>query len=514
MKRLLLSLLALPLLAACPSNEGTLDDDDDDDAGPVWEDAPAAVADVFADEADAFDAPGAAVAIRHGDAHYVATYGFKDPDGGDPIEGTTLFRIGSVTKMMTAAGLLVQVDAGTASLDDARLDHVPELDLTGRAPLEEVTLHDLLAHTSGISEITPIDGGEDDDRLASFTVGGFESQAYMMAPAGEFWNYSNPNFALAGLAVEVAGGGTYRERMQQDVFGPLGMDRTMFLGGDVIADGDYAVAWGRGWTPGDTDPRRIEPDDYDDGWSRPAGFAWSSVQELVTFGDFLLGGSTDVMPDSLHAELVGVQAPTEAYVDVLDYGYGTMLWHGRFAGGEFYDVEVIEHGGAISGFAAEIWAVPEHDLVVATLASTDGAYFDGVRHAVFEELLGLEPTDPPPPDIAEDLEVYTGTYQDDFSVGTLTVELADDGGTLTIDAPALDAAGVGYATTLVPTSRDRFIWELYDGTFPLDVNLLPSTETGAPSHWFKSRYFVAERTDEPSDGRALPTPRLAPALLR
>ena len=72
-----------------------------------------------------------------------------------------------------------------------------------------------------------------------------------------------------------------------------------------------------------------------------------------------------------------------------------------------------------------------------------------------------------------------------------------------IDAPLLDTAGVAYETTLTPTSRDHFQWVLYGGAFPVDITILPHSD-GAPSHWFRSRYFVAERTEEPVDGRSVP----------
>lgn len=504
----LLAILPL-LLSACPSGSGGLGDDDDSTPDvPTFDALPEAVAEAFATEADGFDAPGAAIAIRHGDVLYVGTYGSKDPAGGDPIEATTLFRIGSITKMMTATALLQQVAAGELALGDAVADHIPGLALQGVGPSDEITLHHLLSHTSGLSEITPIAGGEDDARLGDFTDE-LAGQIYLMNDAGEFWNYSNPNFSLAGAVLENTADRYYRDVMQTEVFAPLGMDRTMFLGSEVLADGDYAVAWGRGWTEAEPGPLRIEPDAYDDAWSRPAGFAWSSVLDLVTFGDFLVDGAPGVLSDAMQAELVSPQTPTAAFLDALDYGYGTMLWHGLATSSSWYDLETLEHGGAIPGFAAELWTVPSEDLVVATLASTDGAYFGQTRASIFAALLGVAPTTFPDLEIAADLTPYTGTYNDPYNVGDLIVTLDDSGG-LVIDAPLLDTAGVAYETTLTPTSRDHFQWVLY-GNFPLDITILPGSD-GSPHRWFRNRYFVAERTEGVADGRSVPDPAALRAL--
>ncbi len=71
--------------------------------------------------------------------------------------------------------------------------------------------------------------------------------------------------------------------MQQNVFDPIGMQRTFFLGQEVEADGDYA--WGRtvDWAAGTGEPAVAGPRSSDNAWGRPAGFAWSSVIDLAKF---------------------------------------------------------------------------------------------------------------------------------------------------------------------------------------------------------------------------------------
>ena len=486
----LFCLLAL-LIVACEAVDEPLDDDDDATEPPVLEveDLPSAIAQAFADEADG---AGAALAVLFQGRLCAGAVGSKDPDGGEAVAPTTLFRIGSTTKMMTSAALLAAVDRGDLDLSDAVVDHLPGLDLAGAAPFADVTLHHLLTHTSGISEITPIDGGEDDDRLQDFTFGGFASTSYMMAPAGAFWNYSNPNFSLAGAALEATDGRLYRDIVHEDVWAPLGMDRSYFLGSDVAADGDFAQADTYDWTGQTADIQRVGATSYDDAWSRPAGFAWSSALDLALWGDFLAQGNPDVLSEASHAALIARHAPMAAYRDLAAYGYGVMRWTGTQAGDGWYPVDTAQHNGAIPGYAAEIVTVPDVDLVVATLGAADGAYFSDTLEAVFDELLAIDPIPLPDNGIADDdLSRYVGTYQDPYNVGTVEVTLGSDG-RLDWSMPRLDQLGIPYGANLTQTSVGNFVVSLQGANTGISLLAEDGTEQG-PTRWLRHRAFVADR---------------------
>ena len=506
---LLLALSALPVLVGCPEGSGTLDDDDaTEEEEPEWQPLPAAIAEAFADEADDLGAPAAAVAILHGGVLYAGAVGTKVPDGDVPAEPTTLFRIGSVTKQLTSTALLQQVDDGLLSVDDAVTEHIDGLDLEGAGDFDDVTLHNLLSHSSGIYDLTPLVGGEDDDRLLEFTQSGFgfPDQAFLMNPPGEFWNYANPNFSLAGLVVELTDGRYYRDVMAAEVFEPMGMDRTYFLADEVLGDGDFAVGQTFDWTGETTEPRLAEPDSYDDAWSRPAGFAWSSVLDLARWGDFIVHGDEAMLSAASHAELVGSQVPTFAFLDYLDYAYGVMLWEETNAGPDWFELSTREHGGAIPGFAAEVITVPEHDLVIATLASTDGAYFRQLKGVVWTELLGVEPVAFPDLDIdPDDFERFVGVYDDAAQYGLMEVS-QDGGGNLDVAVALFDQYDVPYSPDLVPTSRDNFTFTVQG--YPFSLTFI-SEAPEEPARWFRTRYFVGERTDEAVGDRAAPADRAA-----
>jgi CubicO group peptidase (beta-lactamase class C family) len=94
----------------------------------------------------ATDTPGAAAAVMvDGVLAYERGYGVRRRGSSNPVDADTVFRIGSVTKMMTAAALLQQVEAGRVSLDDLVTEYVPELELAGPWPPELITVRHLLS---------------------------------------------------------------------------------------------------------------------------------------------------------------------------------------------------------------------------------------------------------------------------------------------------------------------------------------------------------------------------------
>jgi CubicO group peptidase (beta-lactamase class C family) len=478
-------------------------DDDDETPEVRWETLPDELAEIFAEEMDGFGASGAAIAIRHGDDHYARGFGETDPDGGSDVAPTTLFRIGSITKTLTAAALLQQVDSGLLGLEDPAVDWL-DLQLRGHRSFDDVQVGQLLDHTAGLYELTPLTGGGDDQLLAEYTAGTFQDVAYLMSPPGEFWNYSNSNFSLAGLIVEEVAGAPYRRALRDGLLADLKMDRTMFLAEEVLDDGDYAVAWGRGWEAGEPGPLRIEPDSYDDAFLRPAGLAWSNVLDLVSLGDFMLHGDEGVLGDDVHREFIGSQTPTREFLDYLDYGYGVMLWSETAAGTDWYPIGTREHNGLVPGYSGYLVTAPAADLVVAILTASDFSFYPRTLGAVWEQLASVEAE--PLPDLEvdpADFERYAGTYDDSVGgYGTMEVSVGDDGG-LDIQMPAMDEAFIAYTGDLTPTSRGKFRFTIRG--VPVDTVFLPASGGDEDAiHWLRTRYFVGERTTGDREARGGP----------
>ena len=297
----------------------------------------------------ALGAPGVAVAvIEDGEVTFAAGFGSKDPDGDDPVLPTTLFRIGSVQKMLTSTAVLQQADLGNVDLDAPITDVLPEFDLTYDATwAPSITPRHLLTHTSGIADYLEIDvpsSQQQDTALETFLLGQFGNIGYLMAPAGSFWNYSNPGFYLAGYVAEKASGQPYRDYMREHVLEPLGMTRTFHLADEVLADGDYAL--GKAAYP--DLPAVIHPDTYDNAWGRPAGYGSSSVLDLARFVRFLDKGDDAVLSPELRQAMQTTLVCIELILDYVGYGYGLQTTSALFLSAtDVRPLEVVEHGGDI-----------------------------------------------------------------------------------------------------------------------------------------------------------------------
>jgi CubicO group peptidase (beta-lactamase class C family) len=476
-----------------------------DPIGPRFQDLAAAV------EAErvALGASGVALAIiEDGEVTFARGFGSKSAAGDAGVDPTTLFRIGSVTKMLTATALLQHVAHGEVDLSDPVTSAVPEFHFASDATwAPSITLAHLLTHTSGMYDYLTVDAPayqKKDSALASYLLTTFGQIDFLMVPAGTFYNYSNPNFYLAGLVTERASGALYRDRMKDKVFDPLDMKRTFFLASEVKDDGDYAV----GATSYPDVPPVVEPDTYDNAWARPAGYAWSNALDLAKFITFLMEGNDAVLPAAQREAMQSAQIDTREFLDLVHYGYGLFVSNGAFLGSvdDFYAMKFVQHGGDIPGFAADVFFVPELRFGMVALSNADGAHFIESWTTALRTLAPL-PAPATPPVLEVDPSTfgkYEGVYNEPF-LGVGDISVAVEGDDLTVDIPGLASAGISYDPILAPVVGDSF--ELVLDGAPFLVTFMPDANDA--SRYFRTRVFVGIKGAQagppppPAPGRGL-----------
>lgn len=148
----------------------------------------------------------------------------------------TPFPIGSVTKSFTALAVMQLADAGELSIDDPVSQHLPAF---AEGPASEVTLRQLLNHTSGFSTIqgNSQHGNADAEQLGLVEYAG---QLAQIAPAhepGAVWEYSNANYQILGAVIEQKSGESYSDYVQHRIFEPLGMTNSRVAVGPDISAG-------------------------------------------------------------------------------------------------------------------------------------------------------------------------------------------------------------------------------------------------------------------------------------
>ncbi|MCS6866432.1 MAG: serine hydrolase domain-containing protein [Gemmataceae bacterium] len=167
--------------------------------------------------------------------------GLADREAAKPMTKDTLFRIASMTKPITAIGIMILYDEGKLHPDDDVAKHLPEFtgqrllvtDAAGTPtlvkPQRPVKLRDLLTHTSGVANY-PV--GVNDvyikrNRTLAETALATALQPLRFEP-GTQWSYSNPGIDTLGRIIEVVSGEKYETFLQKRLFEPLGMTNTTF----------------------------------------------------------------------------------------------------------------------------------------------------------------------------------------------------------------------------------------------------------------------------------------------
>lgn len=186
-----------------------------------------------------YEIPGASLAlVEDGEVVWADAYGEADPGEGRPMTTETLCRPQSITKSVTAWGVMTLVEAGELDLDDSVARHVTSWDLPPAAyPWEEVTVRRLLSHSAGLPA-----GGYDrvspDEEPPSIqeTLSG-EAGGPVASPTDEpgTFRYSNPGYVLLELLIQDVTGRDYAEYVRSAVLEPLGMDDATFAWSDRVA---------------------------------------------------------------------------------------------------------------------------------------------------------------------------------------------------------------------------------------------------------------------------------------
>jgi len=349
-----------------------------------------AAVDGFAqDLLDERQAPGLSIGIaRAGEPLLIRGYGLANLEHAVPVTADTVFRIGSVTKQFTAAAILLLVEDGLLSLDDTLDQFFPDFPRSG-----EVTIRQLLQHTSGIHNYTSLEGfmgttaplDHDAGRMVAYIASA--DPLYDFEP-GTGWSYSNSGYMLLDYIVEQVAEEPLAEVLRTRIFDPLGMTRTRMDDMAEIVPGraqgyDAAPDGAEGFT--NTTHLSLSV-------AAGAGAIRSTPHDLIVWMDALLGGEV-VSPQSLDlmldpARLTDGRLAREYLEDPhpslagMDYGFGIMT--GERGGHRF-----IGHGGSINGFNASLIHYPDQDITIVLLVNTIGPAARGapvLANAVFDAL--------------------------------------------------------------------------------------------------------------------------------
>jgi D-alanyl-D-alanine carboxypeptidase len=302
--------------------------------------------------------PSASIAIvKGGQIAYLHAYGDARLEPITAAKPEMRYSIGSISKQFTAAAILLLQEQGKLSLDDKVAKFIPDL-----TRANEVTIRQLLSHTSGYQDYWP------QDYVMPMMLQSVTAQKILDVWArkpldfdpGTKWQYSNTNYVIAGLIVEKVSRMPLIQFLQQNVFAPLGMKS--------VADTDRSKL-------GDTDPTGYMR--YALGPLRPApkeGEGWLfAAGELAMPAEDLAKWDISIMDEKLLKPASYRELETEV---VLKNGLGTRYGLGVDVGSEFGH-RALSHGGEVSGFTAENMVFPDEHVAVVVLTNQDAAQASG-----------------------------------------------------------------------------------------------------------------------------------------
>ncbi len=305
---------------------------------------------------EATGVPSASVAIvQHGKLVYTRAYGLArlatDSAPALPATPEMRYSIGSISKQFTAAAILMLEQQGKLSLDDAVGKYIP-----GLTRGNEVTIREILSHTSGYQDYWP------EDYVMTPMLKPTTAQQILDTWAkkpldfepGTQWQYSNTNYVIAGRIVEVVSGEPYWDFLAGHIFRPLGMTSVWNSDQHPLTQADatayYRHALG---------PLRPAPEEGA-GWMSAAGELAMTAHDLALWDESLIARS-----------LLSAESYKQMFTDVklkngasTHYGLGVDV---RDRNGHLS----IEHGGEVSGFVSENEVLIDDGAAVAVLTNQD-----------------------------------------------------------------------------------------------------------------------------------------------
>lgn len=375
-----------------------------------------------------FGVPGAGVGIRIDGDNHAFGYGLTNNEYGVPVDGDTLFQIGSTSKTFAATKLMQLVEEGKVSLDDKVLEYLPKFKVPDEETTQNVTLRHLVTHTAGWMgdwggpqgkrRRRKVERGDDALRKRI----GILKEVPQLAPLGTVWSYNNSAFSVLGHIIEKVTKNTFEGAVTEGIMEPLGMERSFYFPEQIMTEkfalghvkdkeGNLKIVrpWAQGRATG------------------PSGGVVSSAADQMTYAQFHLNqhpeGKKVLSPETVEF----MQQPlAEAATMASHVGVSWLL-------DDINGVRTVAHGGTMVGQTSAFLMVPERGFAVTVL--TNGGDEGKLVHRkltkwALQELLGLEKPKPETQELpAESLDELAGQYSY-YSYGTIDISREGNGLTL------------------------------------------------------------------------------------
>lgn len=400
--------------------------------------------------------PSIAVAVAHdGKIIWEQGFGWADRERRIVASEHTVYSLASISKPITATGLMVLAQRGLLDLDRPANDYLGTAKLRARVGnARDATVRLVANNTSGLPRHLNFFFADEPVRPPSMDETILRYGNLFTAP-GEQYQYSNLGYGVLSYIIERVSGASYEQFMRQNVFVPLEMTRTS-VGLTPELEEYAATRYGE-------DGRPVTPYDFD---HPGASAVFASAHDLVRFGLFHLKAHLPDQRAILSDAMIDEMHRTTADAGKLDYGdtgYGIGFMTSVNGGHK-----VVAHDGGMLGVTTQMLLIADRKLAIVVLSNSSSKLAPQVADRIAEKLLPewregveVEPTKAAFVAPAELLGVWKGslsTYTQDIPVelrflpeGDVHVKLGDQLTTLVNDPQFTNGAFTGEFTARIGT---------------------------------------------------------------
>lgn len=311
---------------------------------------------------------GAVLIAKNGDILLSKGYGLANQEHQIPNTPQTIFRIGSITKQLTAIAILQLHEKGKLQISDSLSKYLSDYPRG-----DQISIHHLLSHTSGIPSITDFPNLQDIQRQPSTVYQVVDHFKYfpLKFQPGTNCEYSDSGYILLGAIIEIASGKSYQQFIQDKLLTPLQMRSTFPDHLNVIIPNKAS-----GYAKGENE-KIIHANYIDMTFPHGAGELASSVEDLYRL-DRMIKEKKLLSQTSIDLLLTIQGKSTE---NNISYGYGF------FIGPENDELEaaaptIVGHYGTIEGFRAASFRYLDDDLSIILLSNLENTDINGLHIAI------------------------------------------------------------------------------------------------------------------------------------
>lgn len=308
-----------------------------------------------------YHVPGVALGVLDGSAATTRGFGVTSVEDPLPITPHTVFPIASISKTFTATAMMRLVEQGKVDLRAPVRTYLPDFRVQDEAASRDVTIWNLLTHTSGWEgQVSPADRG--DETLKTFVAG--LGTLKQLAPPGAAWSYNNAGFSVAGRVIEVVSGMTIGPALRTLVFRPLGLEHVGTSVSEFITfpfaqghlnRGDGAAALQRPFAPST---------------SVTAGGVGICITDLLRYAQFHMGDGTVANGDRvLTRDTLRQMQTAQLRKQGNDDDIG-LAWHLRTVG----PIRTAAHGGTLGGHILLLELVPDRHFAIGILTNASNGW--------------------------------------------------------------------------------------------------------------------------------------------